>query len=51
MKANFKIKDEKSDEEQNSDKNEKQAYENHLKSIPKGWNLWSLRSSKNKIND
>ena len=51
MKANFKIKDNNSDKKESNDNNEKISYENHLDSLPKGWNLWSLRSSEKKIND
>lgn len=50
MKANFKIKNDNSDKKE-INKNEKKAYKEYLDSLPKGWNLWSLRSAEGKNND
>lgn len=51
MKANFKIEDKNSDEKDIKENDENTLYEKHLEDLPKGWNLWSLRSSEKKINE
>jgi hypothetical protein len=43
MKANFKIENDDSDKKETNE-NIKKTYEENLNLLPKGWNLWSLRS-------
>ena len=52
MKANFPIKNNDCNDKKLTKKNNDEmiSYEKHLKSLPEGWNLWSLRSSE-KIHD
>ncbi|WP_185736672.1 hypothetical protein [Candidatus Nitrosopumilus sp. SW] len=47
MKANFSIKDDDSIKKDLEIENATSSYEDKLESLPKGWNLWSIRSSKN----
>ena len=54
MKANFKIN--KKDEFSNPDSidfptedNTQSSFEEYVRTLPKGWNLWSLRNSSNKL--
>jgi len=51
MKSNFKIsdKDKSVDESTNLIKESKDAnFDDILNSLPKGWNLWSIRNSSKK---
>ncbi len=55
MKSNFKINDiDKPLDEDNSsnfishDKSKDVNFEDVLNSLPKGWNLWSIRNTSNK---
>ena len=51
MKANFKIDDKNFNKEDTKENDEKTSYEKHLNTLPKGWNLWSLRTSEKKVNE
>ena len=56
MRANFKInkRDDSSNDTDSSDltindiHNEKD-FEDYVKTLPKGWNLWSIRNNSNKL--
>ena len=56
MKANFKInkKDDYStdpdSQDLSTDENQNHTeFEEYVKTLPKGWNLWSIRNSSNKL--
>lgn len=54
MKANFDIKkinaSKNSNDLKNNDiKNNDVDYDEYLKTLPKGWNLWSMRNQSNKL--